>query len=73
IEQKVIGPDHPSLATTLNNRASLLQSQGKYDEAEPLYIRAIAIREKALGPDHPDVASCLNNLAGLRQSQVRVD
>ncbi|CAN0574685.1 unnamed protein product, partial [Ectocarpus sp. 12 AP-2014] len=26
---------------------------GKYDEAEPMYVRAIAIGEKALGPEHP--------------------
>ena len=38
---------------------------GRYAEAEPLYERALAIREKALGPDHPDVATSLNNLAVL--------
>jgi hypothetical protein len=27
----------------------LLQAQGKYDEAEPLYRRAIEIRENVLG------------------------
>src|SRR5689334_15273116 len=32
-------------------------------EAEPLYRRALAIREKALGPEHPDVGSFLSNLA----------
>ena len=44
--------------------------QGKYDEAKPLYERAIAIDEKALGPDHPGVATDLNNLAGLLSFQV---
>ena len=38
---------------------------------EPLYKRALAIREKALGPDHPDVAKSLNNLAGLYREQGR--
>ena len=46
-------------------------SQGKYDYAEPLYERSLAIREKALGPEHPDVAQSLNNLAGLLRAQVR--
>ncbi|CAN0533832.1 unnamed protein product [Ectocarpus sp. 12 AP-2014] len=27
IEEKTLGPDHPSVATRLNNRASLLESQ----------------------------------------------
>ena len=32
---------------------------------EPLYERALAIREKVLGPEHPDTARSLNNLAIL--------
>ena len=44
--------------------------QGKYDDAEPLYRRALAIQEKTLGGDHPDVAESLNHLAGLLRSQV---
>ena len=31
IEEKVLGPEHPSLATTLGNRASLLQHQVRGD------------------------------------------
>ena len=51
--------------------ASLYDSQGKYNEAEPLYQQALALRQKLLGDDHPDVASSLNNLAGLYKSQGR--
>ena len=39
--------------------------QGKLDEADPLYLRAIEIDEKTLGPNHPDLATRLNNRAGL--------
>ena len=46
-------------------------SQGKYDDAKPLYERSLAIREKALGAEHPDVAHSLNKLAGLLKAQVR--
>ena len=35
----------------------------KYEEAFPLYIKALEIMENQLGSDHPDVASSLNNLA----------
>ena len=55
IREKALGPDHPDVATALNNLAELYESQGRYAEAEPLYKRSLAIREKALGPDHPDV------------------
>ena len=49
----------------LSNLAKLLQYQGRYAEAEPLYRRALQIREKELGSEHPDVAESLNNLAVL--------
>jgi Flp pilus assembly protein TadD len=48
---------------SLNNLGWLLLLQGKYDEAEPLHRRALAIREKVLGPEHPEVAASLNNVA----------
>ena len=41
---------------------------GDYAKAEPLFQRALKIREKALGPDHPDTALALNNLALLYYS-----
>ena len=41
-------------------------------EAEPLYQRALAIKEKALGPNHPDVATSLNNLAELYRGPRRI-
>jgi len=65
----VLGPEHPSTATSLNNLALLYDNQGLYAKAEPLYQRALAIYEKALGPEHPDTATSLNNLAGLYASQ----
>ena len=46
-------------------------SYGKYDKADPLYLRAIEIGEKTLGPDHPDLATRLNNRAELLRAQVR--
>jgi len=57
IWEKALGPDHPDVAASLNNLASLYKSQGQYAQAEPLYKRSLAILEKALGPDHPSVAT----------------
>jgi len=65
IDEKAYGPDHPEVATALNNLALLLKTTNRLAEAEPLYHRALAIDEKALGPDHPNVAIRLNNLAEL--------
>jgi tetratricopeptide (TPR) repeat protein len=68
VAEKSFGPEHPNIATSLNNLAELYRAQGQYEEAEPLYRRALAISEKALEPDHPDVATILNNLALLHQA-----
>ena len=51
------------MAHPLNRLANLYWQQGKYVEAEPLYQRALALREQRLGPDHPDTAETLHDLA----------
>ena len=43
------GPTHPGTLISVNNLAGLLQAQGKLDEAEPLYRRALAGSEETLG------------------------
>src|SRR3989339_661059 len=65
IYEKILGKDHPNVATSLNNLAGLYKVIGRYSEAEPLYKRSLEIREKALGREHPSVAQSLDNLAGL--------
>jgi tetratricopeptide (TPR) repeat protein len=65
IREKVLGKEHPDVATSLNNLAGLYRGMGNYSQAEPLLQRALAIKEKVLGLEHPDVANSLNNLAEL--------
>nr|NCR06836.1 tetratricopeptide repeat protein [Microcystis aeruginosa LG13-03] len=65
-----LGDNHPHVATSLNNLAALYESQGRYTEAEPLYLEALDLK-KRLGDNHPSVATSLNNLAGLYRSQGR--
>ncbi|PIV41829.1 MAG: hypothetical protein COS28_04480 [Nitrospirae bacterium CG02_land_8_20_14_3_00_44_33] len=65
IYEKILGKDHPNVATSLNNLAGLYKVIGRYSEAEPLYKRSLEIREKAFGREHPSVAQSLYNLAGL--------
>jgi hypothetical protein len=61
------------MATTLNNLAVLFQAQGKYPETEPLYRRALVIRERALGPEHPDTVAVAGNYVGLLRQLGRAD
>jgi tetratricopeptide (TPR) repeat protein len=65
VAEKSVGPDHPDVVKSLNGLASIYYAQGRYAEAEPLYIRSLAIREKAFGPDHRQLAVALNGLSGL--------
>jgi tetratricopeptide (TPR) repeat protein len=57
--------------TTLSNFALLYVYLGRYADAEPLYLRTLAIKEKALGEDHVDIATTLNNIAQLYVYQGR--
>ena len=54
----------------LHHCAVVLANRGKYDDAEPLYKRALTIIEEVLGPRHPKVVFILDNLASLLESQV---
>ena len=54
--ERVLGPDHPQTAASLDNLGSLLQDQGDLAAARPLLERALAICERVLGPDHPQTA-----------------
>jgi tetratricopeptide (TPR) repeat protein len=64
-EAEAFGEGDPRLALSLNNLAAVYQTQGKYQMAEPLYMRSLDIKTRVLGEDHPDVALNVHNLAVL--------
>jgi hypothetical protein len=41
-----------------------LHTQGRYGEAEPLYVRAVVLFN-GLGPDHPTTQTVLKNFRGF--------
>ncbi|NEP51464.1 MAG: tetratricopeptide repeat protein, partial [Moorea sp. SIO3C2] len=49
IRQQVLGEEHHSVATSLQNLALLYFRQGRYQEAEPLYQQALDLRKRLLG------------------------
>ena len=55
----------PNDAKLLNKLGLAYYDQGKYEQAEPLFLHSFEIREKSLGKDHPDVTLSLNYLALL--------
>ncbi len=70
--EKLLGPDHPNVATCLNNLATLYHATNRLAEAEPLMQRALKIGEASFGKDHPNVAIRLNNLAQLYRATNRL-
>lgn len=48
---EVLGSDHLDVAKQQNNLALLCRKQGKYDEVEEYYQRALDIYERKLGLD----------------------
>ena len=53
------------VACCCNRVASFLNLAARYEGAEPLYRKALAMREELLGPEHPDTAQTVNDLAEL--------
>ena len=59
----------PELAAALGQLADLYRAQARYEEAEPLYRRAIALEEGRQGGEHAGMARALNNLALVYRAQ----
>ena len=56
IRRKSLPPDHPDIATSLNNLGLVQAELREYAAAKQSYEEALAIRRKSLPPDHPDIA-----------------
>ena len=56
----------------MNGLGLYFNARARFDEAEPLMRRALAIDEQSFGDDHPKVASDLNNLALLLKNTNRL-
>lgn len=71
IGETALGPEHPDVATILDNLAELYHAQGRYAEAEQNWHKGLAILERSLGSKHPRVAWMLNNFADFYSSRGR--
>jgi tetratricopeptide (TPR) repeat protein len=54
MRRKLLGDEHPDVARSLDNLATLLREKGDYAAAEPLYREALEIRRAKLPVGHPD-------------------
>jgi tetratricopeptide (TPR) repeat protein len=67
IREHMLGPEHPSNATAVNNLVSSLETLGEYEAARPLLMRSLTLCENRCGPMHLDTAICVEKLAALLQ------
>lgn len=57
--------DPTVLTAALHSYADLFKRTGRYDEAEPVVLEALAIDRELFGPEHPNTVGTLENLAGV--------
>jgi tetratricopeptide (TPR) repeat protein len=60
--RRAFGPEHESVARSLNELGVLLYEEGDYAAAVPMLEQALAMRRKLLGDEHKDVAVTLVDL-----------
>lgn len=70
---EAFGERDKRLPGTLEWLGAMVQEQGRYEQAEPLLRRALALKEKQLGHEHLDIVETLNRLASLYKLQGRRD
>jgi tetratricopeptide (TPR) repeat protein/transcriptional regulator with XRE-family HTH domain len=63
----------PQAVQLLEKAGAYLQERGQYKQAEPLLVRAIALREQHLLAEHSDTARSLNSLANLYWHQSKYE
>jgi tetratricopeptide (TPR) repeat protein len=63
VDRKVLGPDHPDTATTMNNLARVLLEERRFGDAAPLLDHAISIGERERGEANAFMAFAYSNLA----------
>ena len=59
----------PEAARLLNEAASYLVARARYQQAELLLLRALAVRQQILEANHPDTARTLNDLGEVYRKQ----
>jgi tetratricopeptide (TPR) repeat protein len=71
LQEKMLGPDDPSIAGTLRQLGEVYADQRLDAEAEAAYLRALAINEGAYGSRSVRAAAALSDLALLYRRQGR--
>jgi tetratricopeptide (TPR) repeat protein len=66
------GEEHPFYATWRGYLGVLYEALSRPSEAEPLFKRALVIKEKSFGSEHTEIADALHTLAEFYRKQGRL-
>jgi tetratricopeptide (TPR) repeat protein len=73
IRQVLLGEQDPSTLNSMYSLASMLDDQGKYNEAEAMYRQTMELRETISGKEHKSTLNCMNNLAVVLERQGKYE
>src|SRR5256885_4299742 len=60
-------------ALPISNLASTYRNQGRWKEAEELFVQVMETRKRVLGAEHPDMLISMNNLASTDRKSTRLN
>src|SRR5262249_44534555 len=72
IRLKVLGPEDPKVAESLNELGLDLQAETKLPEAERVVAEALAIRKRRFGKENADTATSMNDLGAVYRDERRL-
>ena len=73
MRRRLLGPDHPNVAITLNDLARLMHEKGENKAAEEMHREAITILRKTFPDDHWEIAFVENSLGETLTALGRFD
>jgi len=63
IQRRVLGPEHPSTLSSLDNLARAYAEDGEYTRAEALFRQSLEAERRVLGSEHPNSLSTASHMA----------
>jgi hypothetical protein len=69
--KRVLGEEHPDTLTSMANLALTYRNQGRWKEAESLFVQVMEMEKKVLGEEHLLTLTSMSYLASTYNNQGR--
>jgi len=69
LRHRVLGEEHRDTLSSMADLAKLFWYQGKYGQAEPLFIKVLEAERRTLGEEYPGTLATMDDLAVLYRDQ----